>query len=381
MKELGMIREILGYKKLHHRDSTTGEWMEFTRIKRDKKTGEIKKEVDAIMTRLVLNDNYDEWKLEELGISWWQVAHILFMKKKQTKKSVIIRNKIKIEGSKKRKNVDTPLDESDDLVKENNDINSYFYQKGHPELSYDRIFNENTDGGGRVRSQFHSIPKGLRKMILKEQGWCEVDFSEFNPQLQYVMATGVYYIGDGYDAILKACDLPWQYRPLAKKVILMVIGTDNREKARKAIQSYLAREVGLYNNVKMPPYKVEAVGGDFVQEVGLYAYLRYCDFLSENGLPENLPMYQINPDYLLDILEEVHQPISQFFYSNIHTVAQNLESKIILRIIHKMMSMDILPITIHDCCIVPLEYKKYFEDYRHTVLVKVVREYKNQRSI
>ncbi len=381
MEELGIIKINLGYKKLHHRDSKTGEWVEFTRINKDKKTGEITKEVDAMMTTLILNDNYDEWKIAELGISWRDVAHILFLNKKYTKSGVLIRNKVKIEGSKKRKNIDTPMDESDDLVKEIKEINSYFNQKGHPELSYYRVFNDDTAGGGRLVTQFHSIPKGLRKKILEEQGWCEVDFSEFNPQLLYVIATGGYYAGDVYDAILEACDLPLQYRPIAKKVILMVIGTDNREKARKAIQSYLVKEVGLFNNVKMPPYKVEVVGGDLVQEVGLYAYLRYCNFLNDNGLPENLPMYQINPDYLLDILEEVHQPISQFFYSNIHTVAQNLESKIMLRIIHRMISMDILPITIHDCCVVPLEYKEYFESYKHDVLEEVVREYKNQRSI
>jgi len=391
LKELGFVYEVTGYKKIH-KDAKSGKWTPNERKYKDKKTKKLKKYEDTKITKLYLNTDFDGWKLKELGISWWEIAQIFFLNKESKTKGTIFREKIVDENGRKvidkktnrQLQIETTVNPSNeeaffmpyDPYFELNNINNYLLETNHPELIYTRIFGKDKTKGGRFSSGFHSIPKGIREKLYQEKGWHEIDFSAFNPQLLYRISTGKFYKGDLYQKLLDKCHLPTEYRSIAKIILLIVIGTSSREKAKKAIQSQFARELGMYlKDKKLGIKKIDPINSFDIMPYYKFCFRRY---LSLNQLPVTTPHYLINPDYILDMVEKVYKPIKQYFYANVHTLTQNIESKIIMEVMLEMTRKDITPISIHDCVIVPNDQDSisYFETFMYEEFKRQAKLYR-----
>ena len=372
LQELNIIIEIKGYKHLLCKNKTTNEWIPKNII--DKKTKMLTSKIDSQATKISLLPASD-WKLDllETQLSWYEFATKIFSYNDgKDKDSVIFREKVK--NKKIRLDITVPPT----ILNEINDVNSFLTSKGFSELAYQRIFGSSVNKGGRIFNIFQTIPKDLRKKIYEQEGWEEIDFPSFNPSLLYYIALGPISgkkIGaDIYDSFLQACNLPSDYRPIAKKIMLMVIGTKSRSLAEKAVTQFLSQEVGLYTSY----YGVDTEHDAWDNAVNFdMSQLRYDQYKLDSGINPKLIPFKMNTKFLLDTLERVHEPIKHFFYCDIHYLVQNLESKIILKIIQEMMRLDILPITIHDCVIVPKRHAEYFENFKWKIFQEVANTYKH----
>ena len=278
-------------------------------------------------------------------------------------------------------------------------LNKVFKKAGYGNWGYKRVFDEQNDKKGRFHSSFQMFPKKYRKLILEEEGLCEVDFSASNPNIIYLLETGKEFDGDIYEDFCNKLDVPLEYRPILKQMLLPLFACISRYGQKGAVSNI--RNTLSKNGMYLKDYQANTNIEDYRQELDLqtketiekesgkknYKYKNYYDnkkylfnkFLEENKLPLDTKHILINPDYLLDQIELLFPIFKPYLYSACSGLLQNIESKICYATMLNQIALKELPISIHDCFIVSEKNKSIIEYYmrfnRFNVLLTYTKNY------
>jgi len=312
--------------------------------------------------------NFEDWKYHKIGLSLMEMSAICYENESSSKKESVFRTKI----SKSRK-IDIIIEKEHPIVKQVNKFNEALLKKDNDltkNWKYYRIFGENDTEYGRFYSNFQRKPKVVRNRWCKSRNLVEIDFKNMNPRILHALETDENFDGDFYNDYLDACQLPHDLRPLAKKIFMVALGTSSRDIAEKAIRHTLAYDMGVYSS-KIKQYKVI----DF-NELDDRNRLTYWIWKKKNKIDYNLSAFLTNEIYLLDKLEKAFPKLNKYFYTNIHSVVQNIESSIICNLMEEMLNDDILPLTIHDCMIVPERLKSKYDALSEKVFMSEIKKYK-----
>lgn len=349
LKELNIIEEITGYRKYYRNDN---KWNFY----------------EATLTKIFLKP-FEEWNIKKLNLSWFEFSLILFCYKKP---KPIIKTRIKTKEKNKIIFDDTiinPPNISEDL----NYINKYLIKNNLSNLQYSRIYGKNINSYGRFYNSFQNIPKSLRKKILKEQNWIELDYKSCIINILHLLKTEKFYNGDIYNDILNSNNLPLEFRDFFKSVLIIAINVKNKDKAIKAIRSELINH-GLYSKF----YKNKSFKK--LNKNNIPEYLNYQLKLFNFYFKNINSYYHFTPEYILSILENI-LILKEFLYSNSSSYTQNIESNSINKIMKYMINKKILPLSIHDCIIIPKKYQYLIENYMNNILLIECNLYKNKKNI
>lgn len=311
LKNLNIIIEETGFRNYKEKNKL-GEWYY----------------KDATATKIYLK-SYEEWKIDELNLSWFNFCKIIFCNKLPNP-HVFNRTKYKktIINEKINKNFlfNSSLDRINKYLKNNNEIN----------LQYKRVFGETLHEYGRFYNSFQTIPKKLREKVLKEKDWIELDYTSCLINILYIIETGKMYDGDIYFDLLKKLNLSNDYRSLLKELLIIALNTKNKNSAIKAIRKLLI-DNGLYNK--------------------------------ENWFSSEI---------ILNILNvfESYKYLKKYLYYNSSYFTQNIESNIISKLMLEMIKDNILPISIHDCIIIPSQYENKYKLLMNQLLISECNLYK-----
>jgi hypothetical protein len=312
-----------------------------------------KKKIISIYT---LNE-FDNWNisapLEEI------IKLIYISKKNNTLNDCAIIKHLDKKGSRQIKEVI----QDEDL----NYINNYLRKIGREDLLYKRVFFETTDQEGRYYNYFQRIKKEIRKEICEQNDWVELDYQAMAPNILYLKETGKKYDGDPYQAIIDYLEIPDEYRSIIKRIFNISINTENKNQAINTIRSYLIEECGIYLPKNEKHKKLEIND----------AYrLGFIDEYTFNQAKERFKLdckhYLLSVELILEAIESSHKEISNLLYSKTYYFTQSIESKVISKLMRKMIDMEILPLSIHDCIIVPSQYETFFKQYMEECLISAL---------
>jgi len=277
------------------------------------------------LTEIILNP-VEEWNISKLNITWFNLVLNLYCYKiPQQNKSYY---KIKKENSFYYKETNLPFIDSD-----LNFINDFLIKKNYPNLVYKRVFGNDFCSYGRFYNSFQRVPKKVRKKICEENNWIELDFKSCIINTLYIIETGDIYKGDIYEDILRKINLSLKFRNLLKTILSTALNTKNKNDAIKSIRFFLLKE-NLYD---------------------------------KKG---------ITPEYLLSVFEE-DKVLNKYLYKNSSSFTQNIESNCINKIMLHLIQDNILPISIHDCFLIPSVFKDKYINLMYKILKEECEFFKN----
>jgi len=284
------------------------------------------------------------------------------------------------------------------LNKQVSKINKILKKSGYGNWTYKRIFGEKNNQFGRFYSSFQMLPKKYRELILKEEGLIEKDFSASNPNIIYLLETGKEFDGDIYNEFCNKLGIPIEYRPILKAILLPLFACASKNGLKGAIVSIrqVLSKSGTYNDQYQPPTLIENTK-KYLDEKSLienekkknskkfkpknyyknkiHCFKKYC---SKNNITD-VKHYLINPDNLLDQIEQLFPIFKPYLYSNNSALLQNIESEICYATMLNQIALNENPLSIHDCFIVSkknkdiIDYKMKFN--RFIILLKYTKEY------
>ena len=189
-------------------------------------------------------------------------------------------------------------------------------------VAYSRIFSGKIGQGGRLISGIQQLPRPERySLTIDDKPTVEVDFKSMHPSICYALLD-IQGPEDNY-AIQSVG------RDTAKIILLSMLNASNRSSVVKSI-------------------RWEAI---------------------KNGTP--LTAQEIlNVQNAVSELEEIHAPLSEWFYSSAWKQLQFLESQIMLKVMEHFVNKGVVCLGVHDSAIVPSEYE---EELKH-VMLKSFRE-------
>ena len=345
LEDLNIIQVDKGYRKYIRKDKATNEW-----IWRESK-----------LTTLTLKP-YDTWKVENLPISWLDLAFILHCNNNSPETHIVCRKKIKIQQKKYKFE---KLCHDEVLNSSLEKINKFLIKKGYPNLQYKRVFGVDYNTYGRFYNSFQTLSKKFRQKIYEEQQWKELDFKSCIINILYLIETNSFYQGDIYNDILLEAQLPLFLRPLLKQILIIALNTKNRNSAIRSIRQVLVKE-GFYSKFCKVPF------------LHLKQYDKFYEYnvkKSQINFPENNDLFLFTPEYILSFFEK-NPILNKYLFSNSSEFTQNIESKTILKILHKMISLKILPLSIHDCFIIPNNCDFDFVSFMNNALKEECFKYK-----
>ena len=358
--------------------------------------------IDSEMTTVYLNPP-EIWKKDliinkstEKCYTWKDILYAFCPDISENKWEAVNRRKWIDENGEEHKEDKKAFDFQCKLVKK---LNKLFEKAGYRNWSYKRVFGEQNNKLGRFHSSFQMYPKKYRKIILEEEGLCEVDFSASNPNIIYLLETGKEFDGDIYEDFCSKLDVPLEDRPIIKQMLLPMFACALRDGRKGAVSSI--RNTLSKNGMYLKAYQANTNIEDYRQELDLqtkehiekesgkknYKYKNYYDnkkylfnkFLEENKLPLDTKHILINPDYLLDQIELLFPIFKPYLYSACSGLLQNIESKICYATMLNQIALKELPISIHDCFIVSEKNKSIIEYYmrfnRFNVLLTYTKNY------
>ena len=281
--------------------------------------------------------------------------------------------------------------------KQVNKINQVFKKANYPDLQYTRYFGYNESEYGRFYNSFQFLSSEERKELLKRMNWVEIDYKSFNPSICYFLSTGQHLTEDPYEKILIKLGLPIEYKKVIKTLFLSLFGSKSKKICLKSITNILC-DYGIYIN---QPFTISLFDNkiktflkqkDLKENIKIKQYndnpvnkykLNFKDtvfvkeeffkrFLKKFNLPLDTPHYVINSKYLYKLICEEHKEINNFFAVDACKQLQNIESQIIYKLMLKQIKHNILPLSIHDCVIVPKEYETLFINYSNTIKNEVL---------
>jgi len=253
--------------------------------------------------------------------------------------------------------------------------------------SYQRVFGKDENELGRLYNLFQRFPKKLRNEILNKYDLTELDFDGFNTNLLFLLKTGKKFISkrvenkygrlpysirkDIYNSVLtsqpKIADLVYSnskylkpYRNIMKKCISSAFGTDSKSKTIGAID-------GLLNEAGLNYYLVENYPN--------LSKSLWTKYLIKNKLDRAFVFRNI-----LNRLEEECVDINEYLYTPTHFFSQNIESRIMEKLLLASISKKEIPLGIHDCIIVSQNNKPYFDELKESLLLEMVAKV-NSNSI
>jgi len=340
-------------------------------VQKGKRKNKETKKLKGICTKIYLND-VSKWKVsKETTLHFFTYFNCFPL---QTPNYIFIRhnNKQKILKNKE-------LDHSF------NKINNFLKEKNLPQLQYKRIFINDLTKGGRYYNSFQFVPSYLRKQLLDFLEWEEIDFKSFNPSICYILEK-ISYNEDLYEKILKELPIKRQdyfiYRPIIKKLFLCVFGSKSKKQAIKSIQLQLLFTYGLFlskryekqylnlKNLKLSPFF------NYVEEEKIKKQLStFKSFLKKKNLEKPEEIIFFTPEIIIEAIEKAHTPIKKYFYNQFSLTLQNLESKIITKLMLQQIYHNLLPLSIHDCIIVPKKYSLLFWFYFRFFTYQTIFEY------
>jgi hypothetical protein len=187
-----------------------------------------------------------------------------------------------------------------------------------------RVFSKNFDLGGRLYAGYWQyMPSDHRKNISIE-GIPTVEYDYRNCQLKIIYALeGVFYRDDGY--MIEGYTDPLG-RDLLKKVLLICLNTDSRNKAMQAIRYAVLEDAELK------------------------------DYVEENS---------INLHTVIEAFEHKHQNISNYFYRESGLRIQRIDSEICMDIINTFITHDTPVLTVHDSFLVQEQHEEMLQQTAH----------------
>ncbi len=368
--------------------------------------------LDKCITKIYLNPQ-SKWKpifnyktnkyynLFDLYCIFYQDKVFNYSPATYSKKILDENNKpIKINGQWKKKHWKAdPHTYKDVLI-----INKYLYENNYPELQYTRRLGETEDCLGRLMASFQQISKQERLECFNEQKLVELDYTNFVPSILYEIATGKKCNRDFYNELLDFFKIPTEYRIIVKNALLLMFSCESKKQAKKAITRLLCKS-GLYckeinslsklENIKIQLQSAIKQENEIIKKYNSKKsnknkkkYLNidhkynskkyiFSKFIKENNFSENLDHFVFNADYLINSIELLFPFFNQFFYSKSSNLTQNLESKIIIQLLKVMIQFNILPLSIHDCIIIPIKYKQYFNKLMIKIKSDIINQYVN----
>jgi len=245
-------------------------------------------------------------------------------------------------------------------------------------MSYSRIFGKTQNDFGRLYSTFSNLPKKMRQVLIDDYDLEELDYSNFNLNLFFLIETGKKYNGDIYTAMLKSLDerffdkYPNQialYRKIFKTIMLLYIGSDEKT-IQKAVTYFLVNK-GIYKKVYDDEKKDK-----FFQR-------KFIKFAESVGYKENSSLYPIRKKYSFKQVHkavmEICEPIRYWIMNSKTNVAQNLESKCIIDVAKKIIEKGgSLPLLIHDAALVKKDDSDRIKDEMEKILLEKSNEYRNK---
>ena len=216
------------------------------------------------------------------------------------------------------------------------EINSSF--KNYTEFQYHRVFGKTINEYGRFYNQIQYLPSELRKAIFTKGGYVELDFKTFNISSLYYLHTGHNYLGsDIYMDILKAIpslkgindEKLENYRKIIKPIVNTIFGVSSRLEAINSIHQTLLRK-------------------------------RIC-----------------SEEEILTAFETVAYEIKEFFYTMKIEWCQNIESKIIEKLMLEMVKDGLLPFSVHDCIYVKFPVQNKYDILKESIFQNEISYYIN----
>lgn len=364
------------------------DWGRYSFLEYEDDTGKkYQEKISSKVTTIRLKD-MDRWRGEDFSTTD-NIDLVFYNPNKEYGHPAILRKKLRKKNKKRRKKdnklittykttyEETPIHDPKIL----NDLN-YINKQMPWGYKYTRIFGEDLNTYGRYFADFQFMSKKYRTLWKRDRGLVEVDFSAFNPNLLHLILYGTKFKYDPYLKICKLLKIDSGYRNMFKKLSLSLIGSKDKNSCMKSLRNTLVDDFGVY--IKNPSYdKIlieEALETDKISEID---YKRckatFQEGIIQYGLKPNIPQYLFNFDYILKAIEQAFEPILSLLYTNITTLAQNLESDTCTLIMKEMINCKIKPYTIHDSFLVPENHKEYFEDFIEVALYKTI--IKNRKKL
>ena len=256
-----------------------------------------------------------------------------------------------------------PVKDSD-ILKDTYTINDAIEDE---RLKYSRRFGDDITQGGRYYSPINGTEKVLRSYLCDKYGYTELDYKNFNPNLLFLLDTGNKYQGDIYTDIMQEfgvviMDDLKKFRKLFKRIILSLLGVDNRWEAIRSINNILRGKKTIKD--KETGKKIEVDKND---EVSILARSFNKEYYSDDTANE-----------ILEAIEKVCSPIKEYLYTNLTGICQNIESCIITRIGLECVKDNITPMLIHDAFIVPDRYVEKYLILMEEILIEELNKQKDR---
>lgn len=338
LKHLGAIRVEKGYRKFKYKDMEDDRWI-------------IKK---SVMTKIYLNP-INKWHKEFINNNVFKLTRSLFFKNDDMSDRPTAVLNIK----KNKKIVKTKiLNENEN--KKLNKINQFLIDNGYPDLCYQRKFstdiqNENDKGFGRMWSQFHQITKSHREVIMEAEKLAEVDFSSCLLNILYVFEIGKEYEGDIYNDAMSLCGIKKEHHYIYRDIFKIIFITLLNCEEHKAIFS-------IRNTL---------------QEYGIHSYFDKVNFdmyCIKNEF-ENIH-YSFSAKKLIETISNSFPILNKYFFTKSSKFTQYIESEICIEIMNIMCKDNILPLSVHDSFLFPINKIDYYKDLCKSIFYKVIHFYK-----
>jgi hypothetical protein len=295
---------------------------------------------NAKLTTIRLN-LVEQWNKEYIGLSYLDIGLMLSYSDPTIEKwHAILREKEKKKRGQKKAKVLQEVRLSKKYEKDIQQINRYLRKKELP--GYQRIYSCEQDGKGnrvnlgygRIYNPFQQISKAHRALICEEQGWKEYDIKSCLANILYCIETGEKYNGDLYHDAMKACGIQEcdfsKFREVFKKIFIIFFNIEEKE-AFQAINNVLYEE-------KLFQFKAEEI----IQKI-----------------VSTFPVFD------------------KYFFTKSSCLTQFLESKIAIEIMMYCIKNDILPLSIHDSYVFPVECYNELSSFADSVFDKVIHEFVN----
>ena len=255
-------------------------------------------------------------------------------------------------------------------------------------LPYQRIYGETTKEYGRLYNPFNFLKKSVRRNLEKSENLIEIDFPSFNLNTLYIKKTGDIFNNDPYEKIVKNLfDYYFKkqfftdfnrleesdiydfnlkvYRSLLKPLCNIILSSKNKASAQKSIRAIMAMQYHWFvelnkkeiknecNNDLYKLKKYEWCKKAFFMYIENKTRKEYSNFYGLGSeIQDKLLFIPFKVDDFINIFEEVHSKVCEYFYSSITAWAQKIESNIMIKIADRMMECNLPVLLSHDCCYV-----------------------------
>lgn len=206
-----------------------------------------------------------------------------------------------------------------------------------------RAFGENDYLYGRFYSDFTSLPKKLRKIVTDKLNLEEIDAHQFNLSMIYLLKTGELPKYDFYsDWVYKIFNIPIDhkdhnaYRTMFKGLALMLFGSKDKKTGRMALRYYLHNKVGLL----LPKNKENSLHISSKKRI-------FKSFLKNNNFPLDTQYTPVEEEKIINVIKK--SELGNFLFMDINPFCQNMESKVLEKMIRRLQHQNTPILTVHDC--------------------------------